>query len=66
MSSCEPETPDLRMDLHDSLPDTTPEPISLSEPSYINPASGLPMVDDGIGGVDVGGNIFGTSSDDLF
>jgi hypothetical protein len=66
MSSCEPEGPGLQMDLQDSLPDTTVEPLSLSEPTYINPASGLPMIDDGIGGVDVGGNIFGTSSDDHF
>ena len=63
-SSCEPEMPDLRMDLHDTLPGTTPQPISLSDPSHINPASGLPMIDDGIGGVNVGGNTFGASSDD--
>jgi len=66
MSSCEPEWPEVQMDILDSLPDATVEPISFSEPTYINPASGLPMIDDGIGGVDVGGNIFGASSEDHF
>lgn len=32
----------------------------------INPATGLPMVGDSIGGVDVGGNLYGTQSSDMF
>ena len=31
-----------------------------SEPTIINPGSGLPMIN-GIGGIDVGGNTFGSS-----
>ena len=32
----------------------------------INPATGLPMVGDSMGGVDVGGNLYGTQSNDMF
>lgn len=35
--------------------------ISSTEPTQINPATGLPMTGPGIGGVDVGGNPYGTS-----
>lgn len=41
------------------------DPMGFSESSYINPASGLPMINDGITGFDVGGNIYGTNSDDF-
>lgn len=30
--------------------------------NLINPATGLPMTDDGYGGVDVGGNPYGTNT----
>lgn len=33
---------------------------SFTEPTQINPATGLPMTGPGIGGVDVGGNPYGT------
>lgn len=32
----------------------------------INPATGLPMVGDSMAGIDVGGNLYGTSSHDMF
>jgi hypothetical protein len=34
--------------------------------SYINPATGLPMMDDMEAGFDVGGNLYGTGTDDAF
>lgn len=51
---------------HDASP--TWDDTSGSSPSLpvINPATGLPMVGDSIGGVDVGGNLYGTQSSDLF
>ncbi len=30
----------------------------------INPASGLPMINEDISGVDIGGNLYGTNNDD--
>lgn len=42
----------------------------VSSPHFINPASGAPMIGDGMDGVDTFGNTFGTddmfSSDDIF
>ncbi|WP_422134433.1 hypothetical protein [Endozoicomonas sp. ALD040] len=32
----------------------------------INPATGLPMMDDSIGGIDVGGSLYGTDTHDSF
>ena len=34
--------------------------------SSINPATGLPMMGDIAGGLDVGGNLYGTGADDMF
>lgn len=38
----------------------------VSSVPVINPATGLPMVGDSFGGVDVGGNLYGTQSSDMF
>ena len=34
--------------------------------TYINPATGLPMVSDSLAGVDVGGNLYGVNDQDAF
>lgn len=39
---------------------------SIAKPTTINPTTGLPMISGDTTGVDVGGNLFGTSNDDLF
>ncbi|TYC63796.1 hypothetical protein FMN52_00805 [Marinobacter sp. BW6] len=59
------ETPTLHQDVINDSSTLFDDPMSSSEPSHINPATGLPMIDDGITGFDVGGNTFGTSSDDF-
>ncbi|WP_155939925.1 hypothetical protein [Marinobacter sp. HL-58] len=65
LSLLNPELPTL---LHDDISDSSTlldDQMGFSGSSYMNPASGLPMIDDGIAGFDVGGNTFGTSSDDF-
>ncbi|WP_073977014.1 hypothetical protein [Erythrobacter donghaensis] len=42
---------------------STPPSSSTDEGPRINPATGLPMITPGIGGVDVGGNPFGVNLD---
>jgi hypothetical protein len=42
---------------------STPPSAPIDEGPKINPATGLPMINRGIGGVDVGGNPFGLNLD---
>ncbi|MFT7771644.1 hypothetical protein [Roseateles sp.] len=51
---------------HDASPAWNDTFDSNSSLPVINPATGLPMVGDSIGGVDVGGNLYGTQSSDMF
>jgi hypothetical protein len=56
--------------LDDSFPDDNASYITtnhhpISEPTWTNPATGLPMTGEGISGLDVGSNVFGSSNNDL-
>ena len=46
--------------------DSALEEISSTDSTWINPATGLPMIGEGSSGMDIGGNIFGASSHDHF
>tara|TARA_Y100001001_G_scaffold45042_1_gene40123 strand:+ start:71 stop:490 length:420 start_codon:yes stop_codon:yes gene_type:complete len=65
LSLVNPEAPTLHQSEISDSSTLFDDPMGFSESSYINPASGLPMINDGITGFDVGGNIYGTSSDDF-
>ena len=65
LSLVDPEAPTLHQSEINDSSTLFDDPMPFSESSYINPASGLPMIDDGITGFDTGGNTFGTSSDDF-
>ncbi|MBK1885601.1 hypothetical protein [Marinobacter sp. DY40_1A1] len=50
--------------IDDSSPGTSIDHQWISEPIYTNPATGLPMVEEGMFGIDVGGNLFGSNNHD--
>lgn len=54
------------LELSDSLSDSALEEISSTDSTWINPATGLPMIGEGTSGMDIGGNIFGAGSHDHF
>lgn len=55
-------TNDLFID--DRTPGASIDRHWISEPVYTNPATGLPMAEEGMFGIDVGGNLFGSNNHD--
>ncbi|SFE77113.1 hypothetical protein SAMN04487869_1173 [Marinobacter sp. DSM 26671] len=52
------------LELSDPFSDSALEEISSTDSTWINPATGLPMIGEGTSGMDIGGNIFGAGSHD--
>ncbi|MCK0165387.1 hypothetical protein [Marinobacter sp. S6332] len=51
--------------IDDSTPGASIDHHWISEPVYTNPATGLPMAEEGMFGIDVGGNLFGSNNHDM-
>ncbi len=65
-SVTEAATTNIGVEISDPFSDSALEEISSTDSTWINPATGLPMIGEGTSGMDIGGNIFGAGSHDHF